>query len=262
MVMNDFESTLSAALQTAADDAVRALDTVNAARRMETRLDRVEQERRRLAWGTVIAVAAAMVLAIAVVLAVGQTHPTTPEPGRPARHVGGGEVLAQQPFLTNNFDPYWHVVRRKGARPPRLSRCVTDPQTWGADKTQAATYIDPNPSAHDSPPDTRVNEYLLQYGDATAAQGALLGAFHQLKGCPLPAGGVEDPLTINHVSSPRSFEFFAQQRQWSNHGLRVYVLRVARAGNVLLVLEDTGIPSDRSPTILKDAVSQALRRPR
>jgi hypothetical protein len=81
-----------------------------------------------------------------------------------------------------------------------------------------------------------------------------------LKGCPLPDGGFEDPLRLQEGPGypPGDFdEFFAQQRDWSN-GLHLYVLRVARAGNVLVVLEDTGIPSDRSPSIMTRAVVQAL----
>lgn len=254
--MNDFESTVVTALQDEADRATLDLDTVAASQRCEAGFERIDRDRQGHMRRTVLTSAAAAVLVVAIALIADQTSRTTPKPtGPPSPEVPGGEVPAPDPF--SEFGGF-HVIRLVDTRPPRLSHCTTNPRTWGAIKLQAAAYRGLQPvDDHHLP---RLNEYLLQYSDRSSAHRAFLNAFRQLKRCPNPTdpGGV-DPLNIDRPrgwSSPDYNEGFAQQRERPRVGR--YVLRVARAGNVLVVVDDTEITSDRSQATLSVAVDQAI----
>ena len=155
--MNDFESTLTAALQAEADKTTQAVDTMPAAQRLESRLDAIDRGRRRRTWVTVIAVGAVAVVAVAVVLAGRQTLRSAPlEPIQPpAPTIPGGEVVAADPFLPSWHLSLWDIVRQQAAEPAQLTNCV-DPRDWNAVDSRWATYADPaNPSI-------RVNEFVLQ----------------------------------------------------------------------------------------------------
>ena len=185
--MNDFESTLTAALQAEADKTTLAVDTMPAAQRLESRLDAIDRGRRRRTWVTVIAVGAVAVVAVAVVLAGRQTLRSAPlEPIQPpAPTIPGGEVLAADPFLPHWHLSLWDIVRQQAAAPAQLTNCV-DPRDWNAVDSRWATYADPaNPS-------TRVNEFVLQYADESSAHRAFLDAWHQIKDCPKPANASDD----------------------------------------------------------------------
>ncbi len=161
MVVNDFESTLITALQDEADQKTRTLDTVTAARRLEARFERIDRNRHLQTWGTAVTAVAAAVLVLAIALIVNPTPNARVEPaGIP------GEVFAPDPFLSNHQASVWAPrIRLINTTPPRLDQCLPDPRTWGALKTQAATYHDPHPDRVIR--DTRMNEYLLQYADAS-----------------------------------------------------------------------------------------------
>lgn len=62
--MNDFESRLLSSLLAEADASTRDLDVGRAAARLEARLDRVERVRRLSTWGTVLAAAAVVLMAV------------------------------------------------------------------------------------------------------------------------------------------------------------------------------------------------------
>ena len=220
---------------------------------------RAMQHRRRVAAAIGAATAT---LAAAVVLLVGtnRAEPTKTEPvGVPRPDVPGGEVLAPDPFMHNNANG-WHVLRQFGAPAPQLLPCIRVMSTWGATalKAESATYTGTWLGGASRANHARVNEYLLQYADRAKAHRAFLDAFHQLKTCR-PADPNAGPPAIQRPSGPVVPDYdenFAQQRGGPHQ--EVYVLRVARAGNVLVVVEDTGIPSDQTPATQSVAVDQAL----
>jgi hypothetical protein len=225
------------------------------------RLDEVRRRihaarRRRSAGRAVAASVVAIVAVIGIVLAGGQTHPAGQEPVRrpstPA--VPGGEALAQNPYLWW-MAPGWHLARQKGAVPLRLTHCDADPGSWGAVQSQVAVYRNPH---H---PEKWVNEFLLQYPDASSAHQALLSDWRQLKDCPRPAH-TSDRRGLNEQRQQiyrKSYdEGFSWARVWPN--FHPFDLRcVARAGNVLVVLEGTVWDDDgRIPYLLAQAVRQAV----
>jgi hypothetical protein len=74
MVMTDLENTLTSALRAEADRATLTLNTVDAAHRLESRLDRIDRDRHRRTWRTVLSAAAAAVLVAAGVYGVTRIH--------------------------------------------------------------------------------------------------------------------------------------------------------------------------------------------
>jgi hypothetical protein len=270
--MNDFETTLASALEAEADRSTLTLDGLADARRLGFRLNRIDRDRRRHAKRTVEAVtaltAAATVVVIAFVMVAGRVDHVTPGRSLTASSsaVPGGLPVESHPYLPRWLTSDWHVVRRPHAPMPRLTHCVPAPSGWGARHVQGATYLDPNPWPHHDLPGTRVNEWLLQYADAYAAHRVLVDTLQQLKSCPGPAEALDDPTEINRNrhSSWDYDEAFGSQRTWytssTHRGPPVarYVLRVARARNVLVVLEDTGITSERTRFALTTAVETAV----
>jgi hypothetical protein len=219
--------------------------------------------RRRRTASVALSLAAAVVAVVAagVLLAGGQTHRSSPQPiAPPTPAIPGGEVLAAHPWLAGWELPDGPLVRQVEVRPPRLTHCVDNPRTWGAVESQGATWTKP------THPSTRVNEFLLQYADATTAHQAFLGAVRQLRHCrsvhPSEGGDLNGQLQTMYAKAYD--EGFGWQRLWyttphpTNQPSAIYAFRVARAGNVLVVVEDTGIPSDRTPYQLATAVQQAL----
>jgi hypothetical protein len=79
MVMNDFDSSLMTALRDEADRATGDLDILVAASRFEAGLDRVDHDRTRRIWRTMVATAAAAAV-VAIALVAGQRHHTSTEP--------------------------------------------------------------------------------------------------------------------------------------------------------------------------------------
>lgn len=220
--------------------------------------ERVRTARLRRASVAVGSAAVAAVL-VAIALLVNQTPHTTPEPTGPPSL----QVLAPDPFLSNHAASFWGPrTRLVNALPPRLSHCIRDPHTWGALNTRAATYVDPRPAARQDPPDTRLNEYVLQYSDPASAHRAIRDALQQARNCPKPPGVFKDPSRIQRNAGDSYDEYFANQRTWLSapdaQPTHVYTLRVARAGNILVVIEDTETASDRSAVWLSLAVDQAV----
>jgi hypothetical protein len=225
--------------------------------RLDEVRDRIRIARRRRAAATLGSAAAALLVAAIALIA---------DPSPPARvEPAGRQVLAPDPFLTDREASVWAPrVRLVNVTPPRLDRCFPDPRTWGAVTTQAATYHDP----HSDPTvrDTRMNEYLLQYADTSSAHGALLDALRRAKVCahgdfvPIqrPGGGgyARDPKAAYGVRVLRYDEGFAAQ--WGDAATRRHsVVRVARAGNVLVIIEDATL-DDHYYYWLSQAVHMAL----
>jgi len=111
-----------------------------------------------------------------------------------------------------------------------------------------------------------MNEYLLQYADTSSAHRAFLDAFRQAKVCahgdftPIqrPGGGGygPDPKAADGLHILRYDEGFAAQ--WGDAATRQHsVVRVARAGNVLVIIEDASL-DDHYYYWLAKAVYQAL----
>jgi hypothetical protein len=194
--------------------------------------------------------------------APGRDHPATPHPaGRPAvSAIAAGEVIKPHPFLQRWDVPPW-VVRVPAASPAPLIHCV-DPRTWGASASRAAAWVDPHPQRHPNYPHTHITEFLLQYPDSSSAHSALVHAALQFRHCPRLPGDVPEPPDFerNRHSEWNWDQAFFAQRALAPHGRGgVFALLVARAGNVLIVDEDTGIPSDRPEYRLTIATLRALR---
>jgi hypothetical protein len=235
--------------QTVTGRAERRLDEVHARIRSERR------RRRSAVAGAMVAIVAIAIVAVAS----GQDQPAVVNPTGPSSSIPGGEVVKPHPFLRHRDTSWWHGVPRPGTNPPRLIDCV-DPRTWGAVISQAATWVDPHPSAHNNQPGTRMNEFLMQYPDAPSAHQAFLHAARKFAHCPAV---VVDPLPdfgFIPAHAPNWDEAFGGQTGTTPgpNPANVYVLLMARKGNVLLVEEDTGLTSDRGECRLSIATERAL----
>ena len=168
-----------------------------------------------------------------------------------------GKVIAQNPFLSNHSGLYdWGMVRTPGVPPHRLSRCV-DPGAWNARSSRAATYQEP------ARPGEYVNEYLLDYATPAAAHRALMDAWHQINQCPKPAHDRERGQFIRPgpVAVGRGYDegFGHLESRYDTSYYPWYALRVARVGNVLVVLESTSLPiRAANPSLLTQALVKAL----
>jgi hypothetical protein len=224
--------------------------------------DRIRTARRRRAGGAIGA--ASVLAALVLVVAVTSHSPdASVEPTRrPATDSGGVGVLALDPFLTNSqvSDQRMPRIRLANTRPAPLSKCIRDPRTWGALKTQAATYTDPYPPAQHDFPDPRLNEFLLRYASSASAHQAFLDEFRHLKTCwgeNLDSMGRHRPVPLGLLAGATWFD----EALWGERGdpakTQRSVVRIARAGNLLVVIEDATL-DDRSYVLLSEAVLQAL----
>ena len=132
--------------------------------------------------------------------------------------------------------------------------------------SQTAAWVDPEPARSNSPVHNRVEEFLLEYAGARSAQRGLTSAAHQMDQCPDPTDPTAEPVGI--IRNPHSMynwddAFGVERLRWATpaqQGVPVadFDLLVARAGNVLIVLEDTGLTSERTPFRLTLATVRAL----
>ena len=217
------------------------------------------KRRNRVIVGGVAVGMAALVLAMGV---TGQTSlaptpgpATTPSPS-PS---GSGDTLslAADPFMTAAD---WNLVM-SAAPPESLSPCVTDPMTWNAAESRRARYVDPGQ------PGTVYNEFVLRFDSAADAHRAIAAAWRTFTDCPTPAeGDPELPLPLAGSNDYVIDEAFWGQRvdatpRHAGSPVSVYAVRVARRGNVLVLVEDIGEPDDRAQHVLHMALSSALRNP-
>jgi hypothetical protein len=221
---------------------------------------RIRNARRRRATGRAVVASVVLLLAVAGGMLINQTHPSSPEPVGP--NIPGGQVVAHHPYLW--WTPaYWHGIRQMGATPNRLPGCGDDPRTWDAIGSQVAVFANPE---H---PGKWFNEYLLQYPDASSAHRAFLAAWHHMKTCPQPNHGRgvrtgNGPLGRTMFSAHAGLhQCYDQEFSWlrvpANSHQLFYARGVARAGNVLLVLDNSVWNDDgRITYILSQAVQQAL----
>jgi hypothetical protein len=180
-----------------------------------------------------------------------------PSPAEPPGPSGGLLTLSADPFMAFDGLPV-----RVGAPPPVLSECVRSPLTWGAAESRTATYERPG---H---PERVYNEFVLRYDSVAAAHRAVLDAWRQFRDCPAPPNVATDPWDRpTSVPSVMLSELFANQRARfataAERGQPVgtYALRVGRRNNIVVVIEDRGVPDDRAITALGRAMSKAVRNP-
>jgi hypothetical protein len=262
MGMNRRESAVVAALRSEADGASQSVDMARASGRLQARLERVDRRRGRIRLGVVAAGAVAAAVIVAVVVAGRLAHqasrlsPSEPSPTEPSP-TGSMFSLAQAPLLTDTDLSGWQVRRDLDTAPPQLSTCVSDPRTWGAAQAVAATY-----SSRPQPGYT-VNEFVLRFTDLASAHRALLNAWTGLTNCPRQPSAVDDSVPPPITNGVVADEYFATQRSFYSPDhmtapYDVYATRIARAGNIVVIIEDTGIPSDRPSYMLRFALQRAI----
>jgi hypothetical protein len=259
--MSEFEPSVVAVLRARAADGEGTIDDVRARARLRAGLDRADRRRRRATWGAA-ALAVAMLatgLTFRTLVVTDGATPVPPVGPAPSTAATDHYVLATDPFLTVD-DVIWDYRQRPDVATVLLSACVTDPRTWEAAQTRAATYVVPGTPIH------VMNEYVMQYDDATVAHSRLMDAWTALRDCPSirgPRGG--EPLPPLHALR-------AEDKTWldeetftpvgcapgaAGESRSDCVIRMARRGNIVVVLESSGIPTDRSGTMLTDALDRA-----
>lgn len=240
--MNDFESTLVAALQDEADRRTQGLDSARAAHRLEVRMAEISGDRRHRRWGTILVAAVVLAVAALMAAAVGWhlQAPARIEPAAPFPRLSPGAFPSQ-------YSPYgWTVAGQPGGRPPQLAVCLDDPSTWGALETQAVGY-----RAQSGP--GRANQYLLLYPDSSRAHAGFAGA---VEGFQRHCGST--PAAPDHSPGWTWDEAYWTATYFAGEN-QTGVLRVARAGNILVVMQETGsdVSDDESQRVLEQAVKYA-----
>ena len=247
--MSGLDDALVTALRDKADAAARLVDTKGARAAVQARLDRVDHGRRRRVWLVPVAVGAA-VAAVAIAAVAGRSlHQATPLPPTHPSPTSTLLSLAGDPFLTDGdlTSIFFQGIARNPTTPTRpLSPCLPDPRTWGAVQSKAAAY----PSRTD--PTVTLNEYVLRFTDPAAAHTAVLNAWARLHAC---SSQFDQPLAPPGPNIHTPYLQDVVFGQDSRHGF--YVPRIARVGNVVVVVEDTGISDDRSWTLLDLAMNRA-----
>jgi hypothetical protein len=165
-------------------------------------------------------------------------------------------TLGDDPFLTPADISYWRVVRQDLRAQPRPSDCLSDPRTWGAAESGAQTYTDPRHTG------LVINEFVLRYDDTDRAHRAVMQARQRLNTCRSPTAVDIDPIVIDTPSagdgnSSGIAEYFGDQTVGAD---TVYTVRVARAGNILVVIEDIGPagPGSNANVTMTVAVARAV----
>jgi hypothetical protein len=144
------------------------------------------------------------------------------------------------------------------AKVRRLTACHTDPLTWGAVGHREVGFAS---TAH---PTVTFNEYVLRFADSTRARQALHALAGQLAACPTqPGQGFEEGQAAGRPAFDQSY--VTQRDQYASASpardaqpTSTYALLAARRGNVVIVLEDVGYPTDRSAFRLDIAFQRAL----
>ena len=87
-----------------------------------------------------------------------------------------------------------------------------------------------------------------------------MNAVQQVRSCPKPQGRQfsQDHFKITRDARQHYDVGWVTQRLTGNAHVFAYAFRIARADNVLVVIESTGVTDDRSQTILSWAVRKAL----
>jgi hypothetical protein len=119
MVMNEFESTLASAMREETDRTTVHLDTADAARQLEARLDLIDRDRRHRTWATAL-IAAAVLVAGVVYGGIRIDSPTSDEPAQsPVAPSPSPTTLAYQMLVGDargvaihadvTLDGNWHI---------------------------------------------------------------------------------------------------------------------------------------------------------
>jgi hypothetical protein len=165
-------------------------------------------------------------------------------------------MLSEDPFLlVLDVD-----LVRTDAAPTSLSTCISSPLRWGAAEYGGVRYATPRQAT------PVFNEFVLRYDTAVEAHRAVTDAWRQFARCPRPAEVATDPLTAPKPSPIYDMdEWFANQRatfasaQMRGQPVHLYALRVGRRENVVVVIEDLGVPTDRANLLLEKALTFATR---
>jgi hypothetical protein len=252
-------TSVSDLLHAGADSLRPGLPPAHAVRRA------AERHRRNRRIGAVVATAVAAALILG--LGAGQLRDSAapPSPARPAPDHSPLLTLAADPFMAFGSLPV-----QVGAPPPVLSGCVSSPLTWGAAQSRTATYKGP------SHPGWVYNEFVLRYDTVAAAHRAVLHAWRQFRRCPTPPNVITDPW---HRPAPVPKDSMAAEpsvglsEQFANQRARfataaergpllgLYALRVGRRNNIVVAVEDRGVPDDRASFLLGEAMSKAVGHP-
>jgi hypothetical protein len=141
---------------------------------------------------------------------------------------------------------------------PALTHCHTDPLEWGAVQAVAANYANVEHRT------LSVNEYVLRFVDSTRAHRAVSDLRRQMADCATPATVVTDPPSRAVYRTYTFDESYVTQRSsytstpMTGQPTEIYALRVGRQGNVVVVVEDQGYPTDRAALILILAFLRAV----
>jgi hypothetical protein len=168
----------------------------------------------------------------------------------------GTLLLADDPFV----DPVDTGLVRTGAAPTSLSPCIISPLTWGAAEARAARSVTPGQVW------PVYNEFVLRFDNAAEAHRGVAAVWREFTACPRGPAVSTDPLR-----SPQRYprfhldEWFANQRavfgsaKMRGQPRSMYALRVARRANIVVVIEDLGVPDDRAEVLLDRALSVATK---
>ena len=262
--MNDFESTLTTALHTRAEETAAVVDITRARGELAARLDRADHTRHRNLWLTAGAIAAAAAVVAAIALAShptrrandlpptgpSPTQPTGPSPSTSTATVAPPFALAANPFLTNadwaGLTGGYVAIVKTDAAPRWMTKCVTNPVSWGAVETRTVKYV--------QRPKAPINEYLLRYADQSSAHRALAKAKSQIANCLHQSARPRDVKVPAGHAGPID-EFFYGSAEPSAPG--GYAILIARDSNVVVVIETTGW-NERGTHTLEYALQRAI----
>jgi hypothetical protein len=233
---------------------VSSLDTQRPERLQAIR-DGIRTAGRRRATAAIGGVGAGLTTVTLVVAFANQAPAATVKPSG-----GVQQVLAPHPFLSGRQVSWFgtHRVRLAHIRFPGLSPCIGDPRTWGPPTTRGASYTDPHPAAHPAVLNPHLNEFLLQYPSASAAHRHFRHVYRRVKRCW--GGELSHPHKVLPSQVSATDQWF-NEAFWGQRGdsatTHRRVVRVARAGNILIVIDDASW-DDRSDVMLSSAVHKAL----
>jgi hypothetical protein len=241
----------------------------------------VRTSRRRRRNGQLAGIALAVALAVAGVAAVPGLLPDraskvtgtldqspSSSPSASASSAERLYELTADPLLTHAdwvrlTDPRDTVPVLSDIQPPTLTTCISSPLTWQARQSHVATYVD------STKPAAVWNEYVLTFDEVEQARQAVGRVWQQMVDCPTPPVVFVDGLSEQPQPGPTGGvidEAFAAQRTTfttvspgdNDMPIGMYALRVARRGNVVVVLEDEGYPTDRAWVIMTMAIDRAI----
>jgi hypothetical protein len=227
----------------------------------DTVIHHARRSRNRRIWLSATAAAVGSAVVVAVVFTGRDLHQAAPLPPSTTTPspTSSAMTVASNPLLEGQDLAPWHLggratLKEEGVVPVPLSSCLVDPLTLGATPPWATTF-----RANRS----TVNDYVLRFADTAAAHQALLAVRAGYNNCQRPAFDhpIAPPSSFSIGSHPVLAEYFAALR--GNHpqvieDADIYSIRVAREGNVLVIIEGSHIRGDRALSMLAVALIRAI----